>query len=512
MRFFGKKDETVDETLEGEYEDDYANASYIEGSSSSQGSNAYTNNELPHDREGSNSSGSINDHPRFKREDSLRRGSFRNTLSFIAASKYGNAEIEHDPNAQVFKHLSPQVSSAVKPIFVLLQSQQKKKYFEWKTNPEIWRLNGELINKLSLVGTNLKFKGNGFVEEIDLINCDNIGLNIYLDTSSSTLTINGSKVTCSNVTLLQNLEKLCYYTLFECYQLYKALTGTLIGTMSKDIPDINFILNNNKRSFKDWCEIYLEGSGWTKVWFYVDLKKKSRSIKFYPDKEVQKKDKKHKDKDIICKLTTSLTTPEVFFFNNMNSITDVSMKDFLKSVLFLKIVGDVEFPDDNISQTGILIRPLPHNGVIHLESLIRFILPMMNVLELYGRPQRFATSRGDKDSLMFGLPKLPSIDYLSFEEVDGLLHMHEPITVETTLQGLDFYKNFLDEQFQRNPSRYEMLRFTTLRELNGKTSRMPSIQFPHSDTFSTLDVKINEKTNLKMTETLDTDTSADTFF
>lgn len=57
-------------------------------------------------------------------------------------------------------------------------------------------------------------------------------------------------------------------------------------------------------------------------------------------------------------------------------------------------------------------------------SLVRFIIPFYDSLNLYGRPKRFNVDHMDPESLLFALPKLPAIDYLTPEEFE--LFLHEP--------------------------------------------------------------------------------------
>lgn len=68
----------------------------------------------------------------------------------------------------------------------------------------------------------------------------------------------------------------------------------------------------------------------------------------------------------------------------------------------------------NILQTHLVyIIPETHGGVKPVEIMLRLVIPMMNTFELYGRPQKFISSRNETESLLFGLPQLPQTQYLS---------------------------------------------------------------------------------------------------
>ncbi|SSD58816.1 uncharacterized protein SCODWIG_00577 [Saccharomycodes ludwigii] len=111
-------------------------------------------------------------------------------------------------------------------------------------------------------------------------------------------------------------------------------------------------------------------------------------------------------------------------YNNLKKKNSSSSLRMLKkkpsSASISTNMSNYTFANNNNNTTNILIKPLPHNGVSVTETLIRFILPMFNCLKLYGRPTQFKKSRVDVDSLNFGLPKLPIVDYFSLEELNIL--------------------------------------------------------------------------------------------
>ncbi|KAM3164803.1 hypothetical protein ACU8KH_00554 [Lachancea thermotolerans] len=119
----------------------------------------------------------------------------------------------------------------------------------------------------------------------------------------------------------------------------------------------------------------------------------------------------------------------------------------------------------------LLIKPIPHSGVTHLESLIRAALPMMGCLSLYGRPVHFKNTREDIDSLLFALPKLPVIDYFAAEELPLLFQYVGSVnsTAGSLNKTLTAYKRFLHDRLQE-PGR-DKRSFTTLSDLLQNTSK-----------------------------------------
>lgn len=115
--------------------------------------------------------------------------------------------------------------------------------------------------------------------------------------------------------------------------------------------------------------------------------------------------------------------------------------------------------------TELLIKPIPHDGVFHLESMIRCVLPMMSSLRLYGRPVQFKNSRDDINSLVFGLPRLPTIDYFAREEIQPLFEYSHKMQNQSDsyLKTVAGYKAFLQERLKDNAR--DKRSFTTLADV-----------------------------------------------
>lgn len=128
------------------------------------------------------------------------------------------------------------------------------------------------------------------------------------------------------------------------------------------------------------------------------------------------------------------------------------------------------------SSKGLLIRPLAHNGVSHLEAMLRFIIPMMDCTSQYGRPSHFKTERTDPDSLMFGLPRLPNVDFFAKEELKILLEKElvvDNITSDdSTAVAMNCFTSFLKDRIAQNPNRDQKFNF---RKLSDMVSRDDSL-------------------------------------
>ncbi|CCH62534.1 hypothetical protein TBLA_0H02500 [Henningerozyma blattae CBS 6284] len=118
---------------------------------------------------------------------------------------------------------------------------------------------------------------------------------------------------------------------------------------------------------------------------------------------------------------------------------------------------------------GLIIRPTPHNGISHIETMLRFIVPMMDVAGLYGRPAQFRVQKNDPCSLMFGLPSLPTVDYFAKQEMDSLIETQftedESLIKNTTFLAMHHYTHVLKNLMDETPDREQTLNFTKLHHL-----------------------------------------------
>lgn len=399
------------------------------------------------------------------------------------------------------------------------------------------------IYQLALVGTKLRLIGEDDDElTIDLINEPSIENTESIQLVSNHLKFNDNiSISSNNMDMISRLYKLCLLSIFEHFAIFKSLTGSIISVMGLRIFDMHIIMNS-QFNFKDWCEIYLPGKGWIKTWCYIKKKKNGkREILFYKSNKSMSSQNL-----ICFISTEVAPIQDLFFYNDYDSeVTSLKfdgINSFLNHLKTIKIVGNVSFTDNDIdsmdsgsssssisinddttpestprrkffspskkghartgsrvssmsmksnksvrdnfsvSPASLLVRPTPHKGIHHLETLIRFIIPMMDATELYGRPKQFKNERSDPDSLMFGLPRLPNIDYLAKEEISLLMDTDIEVTgvdsiiTETNSVALNWFTSFLAENFQRTGDRDNLYLFNTLADLSIDHNTLISIQ------------------------------------
>lgn len=463
----------------------------------------------------------------------------------------------HPVSSRSFLELPPELFSITKPIFKLLQAHANKTYFQSSDAEAVWNVkdsSGHVFEaeSISLLGSHIIITNSSVqVADVAIIDspsninqCEISSVGEFLQFNNGQLSI-----TCNDFGLLEKFKRLCMISIFEFISIYKALTGTVISSYGLRMSDMHIILNS-PFNFKDWCEVYLDGQGWVKVWCHIDKVSKTNNSKSSSDSDAKGKyqirfyrdDKSTSSKNCVFFIPDNEYVQDIFFYNINAAEPSKNMNDFFQGLQMIKLVGNVRFCSDtdfndvvdsgsiyssanngsgdssstalnnespnttpksrtffspkghrrNSSHVssltsrstkkpitnfttrtnGLLIRPLPHHGVHHLEAMIRFIIPLMDCARLYGRPVQFKTERTDINSLMFGLPKLPSVDYFAEEEIAHLMTqefnpLKEKDTDDTMALTMSRFSSYLQERMTKVSKRNTELNFRTFSDVMG---------------------------------------------
>lgn len=198
---------------------------------------------------------------------------------------------------------------------------------------------------------------------------------------------------------------------FEFKSLQEAYTASLLSSRGALLSDIRVILSEKKFNYEDWVSVrFGAGMPWKRCFAVIEPSKKSRKgfkhgfIYFYENEKMSKK--------LLMAKITSISSVYALYPRNYTIID--------KSTL-IKLDGAIQFDQKESSKScSIFLMPEQHTSVPGYDTLIRFLIPLMDSFNLYGRPTRLNADKTDIDSLLFGLPVLPKVHYL---EVDDLLPM-----------------------------------------------------------------------------------------
>lgn len=201
---------------------------------------------------------------------------------------------------------------------------------------------------------------------------------------------------------------------FENSALQEAYTGALLSAKGSKLNGIRTLLTETKFRHEDYVSVrFGSGMPWNKCWAVVSplhVKKKKNlpppcTIAFYEDKKAVKGRP-------LAVVTGSYATYAVYPQNSL----------LINNSTMIKIEGKVSFNDvSGEKDASIFLMPEPHAGVPGFETLIRFLIPVLDTFQLYGRPQRLNADKSDMRSLLFGLPTLPYTQYLDSNDVEMLV-------------------------------------------------------------------------------------------
>lgn len=196
--------------------------------------------------------------------------------------------------------------------------------------------------------------------------------------------------------------------------LQEAYTGALLSSKGAKLNGIRTLLAETRFRHEDYVSVrFGSGMPWNKCWAVVSpsiVKKKKNlpppcTIAFYEDKKAVKGPP-------LAVVTGSYAAYAVYPQNSL----------LINNSTMIKLEGKVAFNDvPGEKDASVFLMPEPHAGVPGFETLIRFLIPLLDTFHLYGRPQRLNADKSDMRSLLFGMPALPYTQYLELNDVEMLV-------------------------------------------------------------------------------------------
>lgn len=201
---------------------------------------------------------------------------------------------------------------------------------------------------------------------------------------------------------------------FEHTSLQEAYTGALLSSKGSKLNGIKTLLSETKFRHEDYVSVrFGPGMPWRKCWTVVtpmEIKKKKNfpapgTIAFYEDKKKMKRPP-------LALITGSYAAYAVYPESSV----------LINGSTLLKIEGKVTFNDvEGEKDASVFLMPEQHPGVPGFETLIRFLIPVLDTFHLYGRPSRLNADKADLRSLLFGMPTLPFTQYLEVTDLNTLV-------------------------------------------------------------------------------------------
>lgn len=205
---------------------------------------------------------------------------------------------------------------------------------------------------------------------------------------------------------------------FEYSSLQEAYTGALLSARGSRLSDIRTVLAEKRFDHEDWVSIrYGSGMAWKRCFAVIEPSTTKRKS-FVPGRILFFENEQKKKKQLMAVVTNASAVSAIYPQSHL----------LIDHSTMLKMEGYINFESPSLStkipkksagdfkHTSIYLMPEQHSSVPGFDTLIRFLIPLLDSFGLYGRPKRLKANRSDPDSLLFGLPTLPRVHYLELDD------------------------------------------------------------------------------------------------
>jgi CCR4-NOT transcriptional complex subunit CAF120 len=219
--------------------------------------------------------------------------------------------------------------------------------------------------------------------------------------------------------------------MFEHASLQELYTGSLIAGKGKHLNNIKTIMEKSRFKSEDWARVrFGAGTPWRRCWCVIEppdekeyakankasLKKRSAyerpsfpkgDIKFYDTKKTKKAVP-------IATITDAYSAYAIY----------PQSKPLIDQSTLVKVEGKITIHSNPESKTEgfVFVMPEVHPAVSGFEMMLRWLFPVYDTFNLYGRPTRLIADTLDPRGLMFAMPTDRRYGYLDIIDVAGLIH------------------------------------------------------------------------------------------
>lgn len=209
---------------------------------------------------------------------------------------------------------------------------------------------------------------------------------------------------------------------FEYSALQEAYTGALLSAKGSKLSDIRTILAEKRFDHEDWVGIrYGSGMAWKRCYAVIEPSV-SKKNSFTPGRMLFYENEQKKKKQLMAVVmdahSVSATYPQSHLLIEQSTMLKIDAHINFKSPSLSSKVSKKSSAD--FRRATIFLMPEQHSAVPGFDTLIRFLMPMLDSFGLYGRPKRLKADRVDPNSLLYGLPILPNVHYLNNSDIDHL--------------------------------------------------------------------------------------------
>jgi CCR4-NOT transcriptional complex subunit CAF120 len=218
--------------------------------------------------------------------------------------------------------------------------------------------------------------------------------------------------------------------MFEHASLQELYTGSLIAGKGKKLNNIRVIMERTRLKTEDWARVrFGAGTPWRRCWCVIEppdekdfqklqktMKKRSAyermpvlkgAVKFYDAKKTKKAMP-------IATITDAYSAYAVY----------PQAKPLIDQSTLVKVEGRITIHSQPESKTEgfVFVMPEAHPAVTGFEMMLRWLFPVYDTFNLYGRPRSLIADTLDTHGLMFAMPTQKRYGYLEIIDVAGLIH------------------------------------------------------------------------------------------
>ncbi|ODQ56667.1 hypothetical protein WICANDRAFT_37125, partial [Wickerhamomyces anomalus NRRL Y-366-8] len=198
---------------------------------------------------------------------------------------------------------------------------------------------------------------------------------------------------------------------FEYTSLQEAYTGALLSAKGSKLSDIRTILSESKFDYEDWVSVrFGSGMPWKRCFAVIEQpNKKSKKGKVYKGSVSFYKDEKKQKKLLwlLLKMQQKKTAMAIIKDASATYALYPQSHKLIDHSTMIKLEGTVFFDGNKKSlpkEACVYFMPEQHSAVPGYDTLIRFLVPLLDTFALYGRPKRLNANKSEMNSLLFGLP------------------------------------------------------------------------------------------------------------
>ena len=219
--------------------------------------------------------------------------------------------------------------------------------------------------------------------------------------------------------------------MFEHSTLQEAYTGSLIAGKGRYLNNIKQIMFRTTFAYEDWARVrFGAGTPWRRCWCVIqppdekEFQKAQKTLKkssAYEKPKMPRGEIKFYDTRKVTKKTRPIATISEGFA--AYAIYPQS-KPLIDQSTLVKIEGlvTVDSAPQSSTEGFVFVMPEVHAAVTGFEIMLRFLFPVFDVFNLYGRPTKLVADTLDQRGLMFAMPRDRRYGYLDILDVSSLIH------------------------------------------------------------------------------------------